>query len=206
MAGPHQNMPNKSSSVPLKPLSTAKPGPLAKKRALETLANVSTSKRAWPAGGDGGEGPSSFLNPFTSHHHNPAAAEPFDPGMSVAESEELTRRMQQQMDQGSSEAMSEMEQATDDSDADIDPSLQDMDSISALTEWLSHKHTPIQDSDPVQHAAYMHPKGYGSISASRVPVSATSRCVSTMQGPTPNAVTASQAHSVTPSTTCYELG
>src|SRR6267154_1113641 len=76
-----------------------------------------------------------------------------------------------------------------------------MDSTSALTEQLSHEHAPIQDSGPVRNAAYMHPQGHGSASASHAPVSAPSRPVSTMRGPTPDAVTASRACSVTPSTT-----
>jgi hypothetical protein len=173
MAGPHQNVPNKSSSgVPLKPLGTAKPGPSAKKRALETTANISASKRAQPAGEGRGGTPSSFLNPFSSHHQKPTA-ELFDPGMSVAESEELTRRIQQRVCQGSSEGMGEIERAAaDDSNAVIDPSLWDtMDSMMAMN---------------------------GSVSASRVPVSAHSRPVSTMRGPTPDVAAANRAHSVTP--------
>lgn len=67
--------------------------------------------------------------------------------MSVAESEELTRRMQQRVYQDSSEGMGEIEQAAaDDIDAVIDPSL--------------HQDT----------------------------IDSTSRPVSTMRGPTPNAV------------------
>jgi hypothetical protein len=89
MAGPHQNVPNKSSSgAPLKPLGTAKLGPSVKKRALETIANISASKQARPVGEGRGGTPSSFLNPFSLHQK--PAAEPFDPGMSVVESEELT--------------------------------------------------------------------------------------------------------------------
>ncbi|KAG2123994.1 hypothetical protein DEU56DRAFT_923703 [Suillus clintonianus] len=192
MAGPHRNVPDKPPSVPLKP--TSKLGPLGKKRVLETPASASALKRPRPtlAGGDGG--PGVFLNPFP---------EPFDPGMSVSESEELTRRLHQRMDQDSSEAMSEIEQATEDINAAIDPSLRDMEPTSALTEQrLSHERVPTLDSGPIQNAAYMHPQGRGSASASRAPASAPSRPVSTsIRGPTPDAVTASRTRLVTPSTT-----
>lgn len=86
---------------------------------------------------------------------------------------------QQRTDQGLSKAMSEIEQATDDMDVVIDPSLRHMDFTSALTERLSHKHTHIQKNGPVQHATYMHPKGHESVSTSRVPISASSQPVVT---------------------------
>jgi hypothetical protein len=137
MAESHQNVPDKPPGVPLKP--TSKLGLLGKKRVLETPVSASALKRLQPtlAGGDGG--PGVFLNPFP---------EPFDPGMSVSESEELTRRIHQRIDQDSSEAMSEIEQATEDINAAIDPSLRDMEPMSALTEQrLNHEHVPTLDSD-----------------------------------------------------------
>lgn len=124
-AGLRVNMPSHSNVAPFKPSNTGNPrsAPVAKKRKPDSSASTTTAKRAHPLAGS-----SRFLNPFPST----SPAEPpnaFDPGISVAESEELTRQLQLRHRHRTPDTRDEdepdrdMDGIIDDIDTLIDPSL-----------------------------------------------------------------------------------
>jgi hypothetical protein len=121
---------------------------------------------------------------------------PFDPRITVAESEGLTRRMHEQWDRGTSEGVRESPEIERPLDVMIDPSHQvrETDCESGVSRRPSREHIPFNDGGRYAHdtsrsstapqslqkvpnAAYIHPPGHGSTSASRAPVLAPSRLV-----------------------------
>ncbi|KAG1818112.1 uncharacterized protein BJ212DRAFT_1576554 [Suillus subaureus] len=121
MVGLTRNVPNKPASVPFRPPGAIKPRSAAgTKRKPEAIPSMSGAKQVQPAGGGKGDGsgPVTFLDPF-----EPPRV--FEPEMSIAESEALTRQMQQRQWYHTEEQAEDDndEGLNDDPDGYIDPVL-----------------------------------------------------------------------------------
>lgn len=140
MAGLTRNVPNKPVSVPFRPPGTIKPRSAAgMKRKLETIpsSGVAGGKRPRPAERDSGSGPATFLDPF-----QPRA---FEPDMSIAESEALTRRMQERRRYPSEEQAEDEDDLDNNPDEYIDPVLLEEEHQSASSK--RDDHTPFEEDE-----------------------------------------------------------
>lgn len=143
MVGLTRNVPNKPASVPFRPPGAIKPrSAVGTKRKPEATPAVSGAKRVRPAGEGKGDRavPATFLDPF-----EPPRA--FEPEMSVAESEALTRQMQQRQRYRTEEqAEDEDEEGLDDDpDGYIDPVLRTEGHQPAFNKQRSP--TPVEDEE-----------------------------------------------------------
>ncbi|KAG2336757.1 hypothetical protein BDR05DRAFT_953134 [Suillus weaverae] len=143
MVGLTRNVPNKPATVPFRPPGAIKPrSAVGTKWKPEATPVMSGAKRVRPAGEGKGDRavPATFLDPF-----EPPRA--FEPEMSVAESEALTRQIQQQQQYRTEEqAEDENEEGLDDNpDGYIDPVLRTEGHQPAFNK--QHSPTPVEDEE-----------------------------------------------------------